>query len=71
LFGARISTDTAVRTYKEFERHKVTSPEAVLKTGWDGLVRILDEGGYVRYDFLTASKLLKIMDDLKKDYNGN
>jgi endonuclease III len=71
LFGARISTDIAIRTYKEFERHKVTSPEAVLKTGWDGLVRILDEGGYARYDFSTASKLLEIMDDLKRDYHGN
>lgn len=71
LFGARISTDIAIRTYREFERRKVTSPEAVLKTGWDGLVRILDEGGYVRYDFSTASKLLQIMDDLKRDYHGN
>jgi len=71
LFGARISADIAIRTYKEFERRNVTSPEAVLKAGWDGLVRILDEGGYVRYDFSTASKLLEIMNDLKRDYNGN
>jgi endonuclease III len=71
LFGARISTNIAVRTYREFEKFRVTSPEAVLRTGWDGLVRILDEGGYVRYDFSTATKLLKIMDDLKRDYNGN
>jgi endonuclease III len=31
----------------------------------------LDDGGYVRYDFSTASKLLEIMEDLKRDYNGN
>jgi endonuclease III len=71
LFGARISSDIAIRTYKEFEKSKVTSAEAVSRTGWDGLVRILDEGGYVRYDFSTATKLLEIMDDLRKDYNGN
>ena len=71
LFGARISTDIATRTYKEFERHRTTSPDAILKTGWDGLVRILDDGGYARYDFSTASKLLEIMDDLKRDYHGD
>jgi len=71
LFGARISTDIAIRTYKEFERRRTTSPGAILRTGWDGLVRILDDGGYARYDFSTASKLLEIMDDLKRDYNGN
>jgi endonuclease III len=71
LFGARISADIAIRTYKEFERRKTTSPGAILKTGWDGLVRILDDGGYARYDFSTASKLLEIMDDLERDYNGN
>ncbi|MCK5286430.1 MAG: hypothetical protein KAJ59_01325 [Thermodesulfovibrionia bacterium] len=71
LFGARISTDIAIRTYKEFERHKVTSPETLLKTGWDGLVKILDDGGYVRYDFSTATKLLKITEDLIHNYGGD
>ncbi len=71
LFGARISTDIAIRTYKEFERRRVTSPQTILKTGWDGLVKILDDGGYVRYDFSTATKLLEIMEDLKRDYHGD
>ncbi len=71
LFGARISTDIAIRTYKEFERRGVTSPESILKTGWDGLVQILDDGGYVRYDFSTATKLLEIMKDLQRDYEGD
>jgi len=71
LFGARISTNIAIKTYREFDRCSVTSPEKILDTGWDGLVKILDDGGYVRYDFSTASKLLEIMEDLKRDYNGN
>ena len=71
LFGARISTDIAIRTYKEFERSGVTPLEAILKTGWDGIVQILDDGGYVRYDFSTATKLLEIMEDLQKDYRGD
>lgn len=71
LFGARISTDIAIKTYKEFERNEVTTPEKILKTGWDGLVKILDDGGYVRYDFSTATKLLEIMGDLKNYYHGD
>lgn len=71
LFGARIGTNIAIKTYKEFEKRGVVSPERILETGWDGLVRILDDGGYVRYDFSTATKLLEIMEDLKRDYNGD
>ncbi|MCJ7458806.1 MAG: hypothetical protein MUP17_07430 [candidate division Zixibacteria bacterium] len=71
LFGARISETIAVKTYKEFERRKVLSPDSILQTGWDGLVEILDAGGYVRYDFKTATKLLDIMKNLKDRYNGD
>lgn len=71
LFGARLSEILAVKTYKEFERRKVLSPDSILQTGWDGLVEILDAGGYVRYDFKTATKLLDIMKDLKDRYNGD
>jgi hypothetical protein len=71
LFGARVSEKIAVNTYEEFEKKKVLSPDAILKTGWAGLVQILDSGGYVRYDFKTATKLLKVMQDLKKRYDGN
>ncbi|HHT9136699.1 MAG TPA: hypothetical protein ACFYEK_05565 [Candidatus Wunengus sp. YC60] len=71
LFGARISTNIAIKTYREFERRGVISPEKILETGWDGLVKILDDGGYARYDFSTATKLLEIMKDLKKFYHGD
>ncbi len=71
LFGARIGTKIAIKTYGEFERRGVLSPERILETGWDGLVRILDDGGYARYDFSTATKLLEIMEDLIKDYDGD
>ncbi|MBI3398992.1 MAG: hypothetical protein HY026_07155 [Deltaproteobacteria bacterium] len=71
LFGARIGTNIAIKTYKEFERCGVLTPEKILTTGWDGLVKILDDGGYVRYDFSTATKLLEIMKDLEKNYDGD
>lgn len=71
LFGARIRQDAAVRTYREFEKQDVLSPDAIRRTGWDGLVRILDTGGYARYDFKTATKLLGIAEMLINRYGGD
>lgn len=71
LMGARIATKTALATYREFERRGVTSPERIRSTAWDRLVEILDAGGYVRYDFSTATKLLSITDDLLRLYGGD
>ena len=71
LFGARIGTNIAIKTYREFEKCGVVTPKKIIETGWDGLVKILDEGGYVRYDFSTATKLLEIMKDLRGNYGGD
>lgn len=71
LMGARIGTTIALRTYREFERRGVLSPERIRRTGWDGLVAILDAGGYARYDFSTADKLLAIAADLVREYGGD
>jgi endonuclease III len=70
LFGARIGERIAANTYMAFQRAGLDSPEKILAAGWDELVRILDEGGYVRYDFSTATKLLRIMRDLKERYGS-
>ena len=71
LFGARISESIAMKTYKEFEKAGMLSPETILETGWQGLVDILDRGRYVRYDFKTATKLLDVMGALKEKYEGD
>lgn len=71
LFGTRISEDIAMKTYKEFEKVGVLSPETILETGWHGLVDILDSGRYVRYDFKTATKLLEVSGALKEKYEGD
>jgi len=70
LFGARISEKIAANTYKTFERSGIDSPENIIAAGWDELVKNLDEGGYVRYDFSTATKLLDIMKSLKDKYGS-
>lgn len=71
LFGARIGESIAMDTYKEFEKKGVLSPDAILETGWQGLVGILDQGGYVRYDSKTATKLLEVMGAIKEKYKGD
>ena len=71
LFGTRISQTKAMQTYCEFEKCKVITPDAIIGTGWDGLVEILDTGGYTRYDFKTATKLLEIMRMLNLLYGGD
>jgi hypothetical protein len=71
LFGARISETIAVRTYREFEKQRLLSPKSIVSRGWDGLVKVLDRGGYVRYDFKTATKLLEVCRTLRKSYGGD
>ena len=71
LFGAPINETSVMRTYKRFESHEVLAPEKILETGWDGLVKILDEGGYARYDFKTSDKLLEVTGNLLAKYEGS
>jgi len=71
LFGAPISESAAMKTYMCFKKHGVLSADKILKTGWEGLVEILDEGGYTRYDFRTADKRLKVANSLVRIYGGS
>lgn len=71
LYGARISESLATRTWREFAARGVLTPESIVATGWDGLVVILDAGGYVRYDYKTATKLLDVCNALVRDYGGS
>ncbi|MBS7621524.1 hypothetical protein KEJ32_05375 [Candidatus Bathyarchaeota archaeon] len=70
LFGAPITETSVIKTYKCFEKYGVLTPQRILETGWDGLVRILDEGSYTRYDFKTADKLLEVMRNLTEKHRG-
>ncbi len=66
LFAKRISAEIAKRTFREFERRGYTTPESIQRAGWDALVDALDAGGYVRYDFSTASILLDLVKALQE-----
>ncbi len=71
LFGARISETIAIKTYKQLERDGLLTPERILARGWSRLVESLDKGGYVRYDYKTADKLLLLSDVLLRRYKGD
>ncbi len=71
LFGAPMTESSVVKTYRCFQKHGVLTPKQILKTGWDDLVKILDEGGYTRYDFKTADKLLEVARNLTEKYSGS
>jgi endonuclease III len=68
LFGKPIQQEVAKRTYGEFVKEGLTTPDAILEAGWDSLVAVLDRGHYARYDFSTATKLLEISQALKEHY---
>jgi len=70
LFAKRISSEVAKRTYREFEKEGILTHESITEAGWDKLVEVLDSGGYVRYDFSTASKLLEIATSLRDKYGS-
>ncbi|MCL6578084.1 MAG: hypothetical protein K6T73_01690 [Candidatus Bathyarchaeota archaeon] len=70
LFGAPITENSAIKTFECFQKHDVLTPKRILETGWNGLVKILDEGSYTRYDFKTADKFLEVMQNLVEKYDG-
>jgi len=70
LFGKPIQTEIAERAYRELVAAGLTSPDAILRAGWDRLVLLLDQAHYVRYDFSTATKLLEVSRELKSRYGA-
>ena len=70
LFGKPIQRQVAERAFMVLAAARLLSPDAILRAGWDELVRLLDEARYVRYDFSTATKLLHVCKELKERYGS-
>jgi len=70
LFGKPIQRRVAERAFFAFVAAGLSTPEAILRAGWDELVRLLDEAHYVRFDFSTATKLLQVSKELKERYGS-
>jgi hypothetical protein len=72
LFGTRITETIAKNTYRSFERHHLLEPRKIIEAGWDFLVNpVMREGGYVRYDEKTSTKILRICQTLLTEYGGS
>lgn len=70
LFGNRISSTVAMRTYRALERAGIgTLVDAGVRSR-EEIVALLDEGGYARYDERTASRLRALADLLTEHYEG-
>lgn len=68
LFGKPIQQQVAERAFLTLTAAGLTSSDAILRAGWNELVRLLDEAHYVRFDFSTATKLLHVSEELKQRY---
>lgn len=70
LFGKPIQQEVAKRAYFEFVKAGLVAPDKILRAGWNKLVKVLDKGHYVRYDFSTATKILYVCKELKARYGS-
>jgi hypothetical protein len=70
LFGTRISARVAMQSYRVLSREGISTIADVAGATWDRLVELLDDGGYVRYDFRTATRLQQLELVVRERYLG-
>jgi hypothetical protein len=71
LFGARISTTIAKRTYRAYEEAELTSTRKIAAADTVTLIELHGRGGYARYDGITADYIKGIARKLLEDYDGD
>lgn len=71
LYAKPIREESATKTFKAFESAGLVDAKSIADAGWDRLVQVLDKGGYARYDYSTADRLLEIFGNLQKNYGGS
>jgi endonuclease III len=70
LFGARISTGIAKKTYRAYEQAGLTSLRKLASSDEMTLIKIHGRGGYAHYDGITAEYILGVARKLLDDYDG-
>lgn len=70
LFGARISAAVAERTFHVLDAAGLRRIDDARHLPWSDVVALLDEGGYARYDFRTASRLHDLSEAVHERYDG-
>ena len=71
LFGTRISAAVAARTFRVLDAAGLRRISAARAMTWDDLVVLLDRGGYVRYDYRTATRLQTLAEVVDDRYGGS
>jgi hypothetical protein len=71
LFGTRISAVIAQRTFRVLDGAGLVRIAQARDFSWDDLVALLDEGGYARYDFRTATRLHALADAVTERYGAS
>ncbi|MGV9001616.1 MAG: DNA methylase [Candidatus Saccharimonadaceae bacterium] len=71
LFGKPIQSGVAVSTWKLLIDQKLDTPWAIVQATDHKLVRVLHEGGYTRYQHVTAHGLQVCMERLIREYEGS
>ncbi len=68
LFGTRISVPVAERTFRVLAEAGLARITQARHVPSDDLVALLDEGGYARYDFRTAERLMALSEVIGERY---
>jgi hypothetical protein len=68
LASRPIQRSVAARAAKQLASEGIDSPDAIQRTGYDGLVKALGRGHYARYDFSMSDTLLAQAEYLKSKY---
>jgi endonuclease III len=68
LFAKPISAAVAEETFRLLRKARLDTPERLRKARWGRIVRILDEGGYARYDYSTATNLQILAGQIIEEY---
>ena len=70
LFGARIPARVAERTFGVLAAAGLARIGQMRHVPTDDLIAMLDAGGYARYDFRTAARLLELSEIIDERYDG-
>jgi hypothetical protein len=70
LFGARISAGVAEHAFTVLDAAGLKRIDQARHVPAEDLVRLLDEGGYARYDFRTASQLRILSELIDERFDG-
>lgn len=71
LFGKPIRSSSAVDTWRQLVNAKFDTPWAIVEASERRLVKVLHNGGYTRYQHVTARGLKTCMQRLIAEYEGS